>query len=376
MTLRIVPYAAEHEEAVRAFNARLAKKKLDLNIYSTVFPTSHVPTWLPKRAGCDLYQEQFVALDDESMVRGGYILKHQSFLVKGNCVSLADYQLPISEGIIDRRFVDVAVSLYVDALRRQPCLFGLGGGGYHVPIVKFLLTAGCKTVLVPFWFRIVHPNVFLQNIAVLRISPLQRGMCDLLKCSGLGWAGIKAIQGVIGKYRQPAGVTYELVGEFSDWTDDVWEKSKAHYSLIAIRSQQILNVLYPPSDSRFKRLKVMRDGKVVGWAVLLNTPMSGHKQFGDMQLGSLVDCLAKPDDARDVVACSRDFLVANGADLIVSNQASQAWGQALKRCGFLEGPSNFPFLAAPNLAALLDPFNENAKTLHLNRGGGDGPIHL
>ena len=29
MTLRIVPYTAEHEEAVRAFNARLAEKNLD-----------------------------------------------------------------------------------------------------------------------------------------------------------------------------------------------------------------------------------------------------------------------------------------------------------------------------------------------------------
>jgi hypothetical protein len=104
--------------------------------------------------------------------------------------------------------------------------------------------------------------------------------------------------------------------------------------------------------------------------------MSGHKHFGNMRVGSLVDCLAKPDDACDVVACSRDFLVANGADLIVSNQGSQAWCQGLKACGFLEGPSNFPFLAAPKLAALLDPFLESAKTFHLNRGGGDGPIHL
>ena len=114
MTLRIVPYAAEHEEAVRAFNARLAAKKLDLNIYSTAFPTSHIPVWLPKRAGCNLYQEQFVALDDESMVRGGYILKHQTFLVKGNPLRMADYQLPISEGIIDRRFVDVTNRLRRD----------------------------------------------------------------------------------------------------------------------------------------------------------------------------------------------------------------------------------------------------------------------
>ena len=120
----------------------------------------------------------------------------------------------------------------------------------------------------------------------------------------------------------------------------------------------------------------MRDGKVVGWAVLLNTPMSDHRQFGNMRVGTLVDCLAKPDDARDVVACSRDFLVEDGADLLISNQASQAWGAALKDCGFLEGPSNFPFVAAPKLAALLQPFKETAKDFHLNRGGGDGPIHL
>jgi len=376
MTLRIVPYTAEHEEAVRAFNARLAEKDLDLDLYSTVFPTSHVPVWLPKRPGCDLYQEQFVAVDDESIVRGGYILKHHSFMVKGNLLQLTDYQLPISEGIVDRRFINVAVSLYADALRRQSYLLGLGGGGYHVPIVKFLLAAGWQTVPVPFWFRLVHPNVFLRNIAVLRNSPSRRRVCDLLKYSGLGWLGVKAIQGVIGKHRRPAGVTYEVVGEFSDWTDDVWEACKTRYSLIAVRSQQILDVLYPASKTHFKRLKVMRNGKVVGWSVLLNTKMTGHKQFGDMQVGSVVDCLAKPDDARDVVACSRDCLVDGGADLLISNQASQAWCQALKECGFLEGPSNFPFLAAPKLAALLEPFKETAKGFHLNRGGGDGPIHL
>jgi hypothetical protein len=104
--------------------------------------------------------------------------------------------------------------------------------------------------------------------------------------------------------------------------------------------------------------------------------MSDHKQFGNMRVGTLVDCFAKPDDARDVAACARDFLVEEGADLLISNQANEGWSQALKDCGFLEGPSNFPFLAAPKLAALLAPFQETAKGFHLTRGGGDGPIHL
>jgi hypothetical protein len=376
MTIRIVPYTAEHEKAVRAFNARLAAKNLNSTLYSTVFPTTHVPAWLPKRSGCDLYQEMFVALDDQSIVRGGYILKHHMFLVNGKSVNISDYQLPISEGIADRRFVNVALSLYADALRRQPYLFGLGGGGYRAPVGKFLLTAGWQTVLVPFWFRIVHPNAFLRDIKVLSSSSLRRGMGDLLRCSGLGWLGVKTIQRVVGKYRHPAPVAYELVGEFSDWIDDVWEKSKDHYSLISVYDRQVLEVLYPPGDAKFKRLKIMRDGKAVGWAVLLNTQMSRHQQFGNMRVGTLVDCLAKPEDAHDVVACSRDFLVDGGADLIVSNQASHVWCRALKDCGFLEGPSNFPFFAAPELAALLKPFNETAQGFHLNRGGGDGPINL
>ncbi len=104
--------------------------------------------------------------------------------------------------------------------------------------------------------------------------------------------------------------------------------------------------------------------------------MSGHKQFGDMHVGTLVDCLAAPDDARDVVACARDVLKADGVDLIISNQSSEAWRHALQACGFLNGPSNLPFLAAPQLAALVQPFDEASRRFHINRGDGDGPIHL
>lgn len=210
MKLRTVPYTAEYEEAVRAFNARVAAKDLDTAVYSTEFPPSHVLDWLPKRPGCNLYQEPFLALDDESIMRGGYILKQQPFLVKGNLLQMAAFRLPISEGIVNRRFINVALYLYADAIRRQPYLFGLGGGGYQGPVVKFLLAARWQPVLVPFWFRIVRPNVFFQNIAVLRNAALRRGMCDLLKYSGLGWLAVRGIQGVIGKYRPPAGVTYSL----------------------------------------------------------------------------------------------------------------------------------------------------------------------
>ena len=376
MSIKILPYSAEHEEAVQAFNARLAAANPDPNLYSSQFPSFHVSKWLPKRPGCDLYQEFFVAIDDTSAVRGGYILKHQTFLWRGEPIELVAYQLPISEGIINRDFMNIGLLLYKDALCRRPYLWDLGGGDPHLPMPKFLRAAKWQRQLVPFWFRVVHPNAFLRNIAFLKPSLARRIALSLLKYSGLGWLGIKTLYGMRGKRRRADCVTCETVAEFSDWADDVWKDSKNDYSLIAVRDREILNVLYPATASRFIRLKITRNKTIIGWVVLLNTPMSGHKQFGDMRVGTLVDCLARPADASDVVACARDVLESGSADLIISNQCSQAWCQELRECGFFEGPSNLPFLASPKLAAQLQPLQENAATFHINRGDGDGPIHL
>ena len=61
---------------------------------------------------------------------------------------------------------------------------------------------------------------------------------------------------------------------------------------IAKRDAATLDCLYPPSDPRFIRIRTDH-----GWAVLLDTPMSAHKQFGDLRVGTIVDCLAPPEEA-------------------------------------------------------------------------------
>jgi hypothetical protein len=59
-------------------------------------------------------------------------------------------------------------------------------------------------------------------------------------------------------------------------------------------------------------------------------------------------------------------------DLIVSNQLHGAWVSALRGAGFRAGPSNFIFAMSKALTALIP---EGAE-VHINRGDGDGPIHL
>ena len=104
--------------------------------------------------------------------------------------------------------------------------------------------------------------------------------------------------------------------------------------------------------------------------------MENHKHFGNIRLGSLVDCFGSIDDAAEVVCGAAKYLEAQNVDLIVSNQLHAAWDTGLHQAGFFRGPSNFLFAASRELADLLDRKNVPKNALHLNRGDGDGPINL
>jgi hypothetical protein len=195
--------------------------------------------------------------------------------------------------------------------------------------------------------------------------------------TGLGWIGIRLLQALLRKQRRrDKWMSFEEVNDFSDWSDQLWKVCKDKYSMIAIRDSQTLNILYPSSNQRFIRLKVMENQQVVGWAVVLNTQMSNHKHFGNLRVGSIVDTLALPDNAFPVVRSATRFLERAGVDIIVSNHSHITWCSAFKDAGFISGPSNFIFAASKELAQLLHPFELSTKEFHLNRGDGGGPIHL
>ena len=118
------------------------------------------------------------------------------------------------------------------------------------------------------------------------------------------------------------------------------------------------------------------DGQSVGWAVLLDTQMVDNKYFGNLRVGSIVDCLASPENASGVIRAATKVLEDRGVDLIVSNQSHAAWCAGLRDAGFLLGPSNFPFAASKELTKLIHPVPTSMAQCHFTRGDGDGPIHL
>jgi hypothetical protein len=102
--------------------------------------------------------------------------------------------------------------------------------------------------------------------------------------------------------------------------------------------------------------------------------MQDHKQFGNLRLGSIVDCLAPPAAAGAVIRAATSLLEQRGVDLIVSNQIHAAWGRALLGTGFRAGPSNYLFALSPAFAKAAS--GASPGDFHVNRGDGDGPIHL
>jgi hypothetical protein len=368
MSIVIQPYREEHQPAVNQFNSRLKAGDADAEL---VFFRYAEPRWLPKAEGSDLYQEYFVAIDNETAL-GGYALKHQNFYFHdGNIRPLGYYHHPLSEGIVNKSYAAVGSLLLKDAMNRAPLLYCLGMAGYDRPLPKMLVRLGWSHCLVPFYFSVVNPYRFLRQMQTLRSSAGRRLLMNLAAMTGTGWAAMKSFQG-IKRLSGPRVAPYQVqeVEEFSDWADALWEQAKGEYILTAVRDSKTLRTLYPASDKHFSRLRISRDGKDIGWAVVGERRQDA--KYGSMKVGSIVDCWASPENALPVVRAAAAALKRRGVDLIVSNQSHALWGLALQNSGFLQAESNFIFAASKKLGALLEPFAENKSRIHFTRADGDG----
>ena len=373
MPIAIRPFTTEWIPAVQGLNRRLAAGGVDAALF---FPEHPTPAWLPPRPGREIYQEYFLAVDGEH-VRGGFILKRQPFWLAGRLKEVTFYHGPISEGIVDRSFASVGVLMVRAALKAAPRLFALGMGGVEQPLPVMLKALGWRLELVPFAFHVHRPAKFFTNVAALNSNAGRRAIARAAAWTGLGGLGVRAVQGARATKPHPAaeGEPFSaFVGPGSEWIDDLWNAARQDYGMIGARDRVTLDVLYPERDSRFHRLRVQRGGRPIGWAVMLDTQKKGDRHFGNLRLGSIIDAMARPADAAAVVWTARRFLKARGVDLVISNQSHQAWVSALRSAGFLAGPSNFAFAASKVLVEDLSI--STVQDVYVNRGDGDGPIHL
>jgi hypothetical protein len=372
LAIVIQPYRPEHEPAVQEFNRRLQQSSGDPDL---VFSKTAIPRWLPPSGNNSVWNEFFVALEGTS-VRGAYGLKHEQVFIRGKGVhSVACYHHPLSEGVINRSYASVGMLLTRDALERQPLLYALGMGGEERPIARMLKAFSFNLTPIPFYFRVVHPSKFLLEMQALRQARWRAILMTLAAATGTGWLAIKSVQASKALRRRPANFAADEVTEFSDWADDLWNRTKDAVSFATVRDANTLRLLYPAhatstSIASTRRLRVSRHDTAIGWAII--GERRKDPKFGRMRVGSIVDCWASPENAAAVVRAATQALKKEGVDLIVSNQSHHVWCGAFESSGFLKGPSTFVFAASKQLTELLQPLYDTRSSIHITRADGDG----
>jgi hypothetical protein len=313
-------------------------------------------------------------LSDGSAVRGGYILKSEQVFVGEQSFPVGNYQLPLSEGIVDRKYAMVGVQLIKDALGRQSRLYCLGMGNTARPLPRLLSKLGWTVSKVPFLFRIENARNFTREIRWLRRGAGLRFLLDLARNTGTlaGIVGLARVRRRLVGFRTPTGVSFAEVPDLPEEIDELFSNVRGDYGLMCDRRAAAMRKRLPARDSRLLRIVLRRSGKVAGWIVVSISQLSSHTQFGNMKLGCIVDGLSAPADVGLLVheACRR--LEEARCDLFVSNQTHPVWLEGLRRQGFFQGPSNFILAFSPPLAAC----GAALSSAHFNRADGDGPINL
>lgn len=373
MSIRILPHDREHSPAVERFNARLAAGGSPWSFY--VDPQ---PDWIAPRPGQNVWREYHVAVDDAGEVRGAFALKPQDWYVNGRTEVVTDWQGPFSEGSIDVQFNTLGLRMVRDMLKKRPLLYSWGHGGDDQPVVQMLLKMGWVMHQTPFCLLVLKPARFLRLNALLRSSAVRRVVFDVAAFTGIGFLSLKAMHLVL-RLRQGRRFSAQAVEvpDFGPWADTLWQRCKDRYRAIAVRDAASMNALVPAGGwPPGIRLRVDRDGQAIGWAVVMDTQMRGEHRFGDLRVGSVVDCLADPADTGEVVAAATRFLELRGVDIVVSNQSHPAWAAGFAQNGYAVLPDKRMFAPSPALRALLEPFDETARGLHLTNLDGHGPMAL
>lgn len=353
MGLRVVQHGPEHVDSVVAFRSRMVAGGANPEL---------LPTPTPPHSGVEaLSYARFLILDEENQVRGGWLLQKQPVWVAGECRDVANLQGPISEGIVDRRFIAVAPWMFRYLAANQPLLFAVGMGGSESALARLLKSLGWRVQDTPFLFRIGNGARFLRNIGPVRNRPWMRTMAEVAAATRL--SGL--IHFAQWRPAQSPRLKPQPVTSWNGWADAIWSAVTETLSFAAVRNSATLDSIYP-SDSRCSRFALGEHA----WVVLQVTDMENSHYFGSMRVGTIVDILARPGWEHAAASAAAKLLIDFGVDLLLTNQMHPKWIEAFRSVGFWNGPSNYVFAESRRLAEI------NTHNSHLTRGDGDGRYHL
>jgi len=326
--------------------------------------------------GFPIYRRMIIAEDGQE-VRAAMLLCHHNVFIHGVRRDFCWTKMPLSEGIIDSKYSLGIAQLIKRALDYQPFMMGVGAGTPESEGHRLFAGLRWRRQSVPFFFYPVKVSKVLRGLNYLKNNVKLRYGALLGAYSGFG-AGVSALLALRRKLSTSlSGYEVSVVERFDGWADRIFAHSLSDYP-VAIRSDSTsLNIVYPPDDHRYFRLKLRRKGgkSEVGWIVVASKQMSGNHYFGDLKVGTLADGFGRPEDLPALVSAGLNHLAGIGADIVVANFSHAAWVEACRRSGMLSGPSNFHIFVSPKGGPVLEQ-SCPLRQIHVARGHSDGMDNL
>jgi hypothetical protein len=318
--------------------------------------------------------------EDGREVRAAVMLYHNNIFIHGKRRDFCWLDMPISEGIIDRRYSLAIVKLVKTALGYEPFLMSTGAGPVDKVSFQILTRLNWRNRVVPFFFYPVKVTKVLLGLSYFKKHAKLRYGALLGAYSGLG-AGLS---GLLALSRRIApclsGYEYSMEKAFDDWANRIFEDCLPDYGVAMRSDATTLNILHPPDIPSLTRLRVRRKGakrgqgrdagQDAGWILVANKQMENNHHFGDLKVGTLVDGFGRAADAPALVAAGIDHLVETGADIIVANFSHEAWVKACRRSGMLAGPDSYYHFVSPGGSPLFEDTCP-PREIHMARGHSD-----
>jgi hypothetical protein len=289
--------------------------------------------------------------------------------------------MPISEGIVDRRYSLAIVQLVKAVSRYEPFLMSTGAGPVDKESFRLLTKLDWIHRVVPLFFYPVKVTKVLLGLSYFKKHAKLRYGALLGAYSGLG----ASLSGLLTLRRRIAprlsGYEYSMEKAFGAWADRIFEDGLPDYGVAMRSDATTLNILHPPDKPGLTRLRVRRKGAIrdpgqdagqdAGWILVASKRMKNNHYFGDLMVGTLVDGFGRAADAPALVAAGIDHLVETGADIIVANFSHEAWVKACRRSGMFAGPDSYYHFVSPGGSPLFG-ITCPPREIHMTRGHSDG----
>jgi len=326
--------------------------------------------------GFPVYRRMMIA-EDGREVRAAVLLYHNNIFIQGKKRECCWLDMPISEGIIDRRYSLAIVQLVKAVSRYESFLMSTGAGPEDKESFRLLAKFEWRHHAVPFFFYPVKVTNVLLGLSYFKKHTTLRYGALLGAYSGLG-AGLsrllglrRRIDGVLSVYEHSVEKT------FGAWADRIFDDYLLDYGVAMRSDATTLNIMYPPDIPGLTRLRVRRKGakrdarKDAGWILVASKQMKNNRHFGDLKVGTLVDGFGRAADAPALVAAGLNHLAETGVDIIVANFSHAAWTEACYRSGMMAGPDNFYHFVSPGGSPLFEDTCP-PRDIHMARGHSDG----